>query len=156
MMTIMDPATAASRGKARQVATMPWLLRRVSQRYRSATANRLAAAGFTDLPQRGYWAITALAGGARDASQLVSRMGVSKQAVSKVVDVVVASGFVDRQTDAVDRRRTVLQLTAKGRKAVAVIEQAVRATEREFATELGAGPLQDLRQMLTHLAGTGT
>jgi DNA-binding MarR family transcriptional regulator len=135
---------------------MPWLLRRVSQRYRSATANTLAAAGFADLPQRGYWAITALAGGAGDASQLVSHMGVTKQAVSKVVDVLVASGFVDRQTDTVDRRRTALQLTDKGRKAVAVIEQAVQATEQEFATELGAASLEDLTQMLVQLVGKDT
>ena len=131
---------------------MPWLLRRVNQRYRRATASRLAAAGFGDLPQRGYWALTALAGGAGDASQLVSQMGVSKQAISKLVDILVASGFVDRETDRVDRRRTALHLTAKGRKAVAVIEQAVKVTEQEFATELGAASFEDLAQMLAQLA----
>lgn len=134
---------------------MPWLLRRINQRYRSATASRLAAAGFGDLPQRGYWALTAIGAGAGDASQLVSQMGVSKQAISKLVDVLVASGFVDRETDPIDRRRTALHLTAKGRKAVAVIEQAVKVTEQEFATELGAASFEDLARMLARLADNG-
>ena len=134
---------------------MPWLLRRVNQHYRRATASRLAAAGFGDLPQRGYWALTALAGGAGDASQLVSRMGVSKQAISKLVDILVASGFVDREVDRDDRRRTALHLTAKGRKVVAVIEQAVRVTEQEFAKELGAASFEDLVRMLAQLANGG-
>ena len=135
---------------------MPWLLRRVNQRYRDATAARMGAAGFGDLPQRGYWALTALAGGAGDAGQLVSQMGVTKQAVSKLVDILVASGYIDRATDPVDRRRTALHLTAKGAKAVAVIGQALRATEQEFATELGAASLEKLTQMLASLAGKGS
>ena len=135
---------------------MPWLLRQVSQRYRSAAASGLAAAGFGDLPQRGYWALTALAGGAGDASELVSQMGVTKQTISKLVDVLVTSGFVDREIDSVDRRRTALHLTAKGRKAVAAIEQAVRITEEAFASELGAASFEDLTRKLARLAGKGT
>ena len=79
-------------------------------------------------------------------------MGVTKQAISKLVDIVVASGFVDRDTDPADRRRTVLRLTAKGRKAVAVIEQAVQATEAEFAAELGVASVEELTRMLGQLA----
>jgi DNA-binding MarR family transcriptional regulator len=133
---------------------MPWLLRRVSQRYRNATTAALAVAGFADLSQRGYWALTALAGGASDASQLVDLLGVTKQAVSKVINVVVMSGFVDRETDPLDRRRTLLQLTSKGAKAVAVIEEAVQATEQELANELGPAALEDLTRMLAQLVGT--
>ena len=154
-MTIMSRVLTASRKESQPVDPMPWLLRRVSQRYRSAVATRLDAARFGDLPQRGYWALTALAGGAGDASQLVSQMGVTKQAISKVVDILVASGFVDRETDRVDRRRTALHLTAKGRKAVAVIEQAVQVTEREFAKELGVASFEDLTRMLAKLADNG-
>ena len=151
----MSTALNANQRLARQADPMPWLLRRVNQRYRNAISNRLAAAGFADLPQRGYWALTALAGDTGDASQLVSQMGVTKQAVSKLVDILVASGFVDRETDSIDRRRTALHLTAKGRKAVAVIEQAVKVTEQEFATELGAASFEDLAQMLAQLANNG-
>jgi DNA-binding MarR family transcriptional regulator len=131
---------------------MPWLLRWVSQRYRNAITAQLVAAGFEDLPQRGYWALTALAGSTEDASQLVGEMGVTKQAISKLVDMLVASGFIDRDTNPADRRRTVLRLTAKGRKAVAVVEEGVHVTEQEFAAELGAASVEELTRMLGQLA----
>jgi DNA-binding MarR family transcriptional regulator len=134
----------------------PWFLRRVNQRYRDAITTRLLAAGYEDLPLRGYWALIALAGGADDASQLVKEMGVTKQAISKLIDIVVASGFVDRDTHPADRRRTVLRLTAKGRKAVAVIGRAVKATEQEFAAELGPASFDELSRMLEQLASTVT
>jgi DNA-binding MarR family transcriptional regulator len=82
----------------------------------------------------------------------VGEMGVTKQAISKLVDILVASGFIDRATNPADRRRTQLRLTSKGRKAVAVIERAVRATEQEFAAELGADPVEELTRMLGQLA----
>jgi DNA-binding MarR family transcriptional regulator len=148
----MRAAVNTRKGKDRPASTMPWLLRRVNQRYRNAISAQLIAAGFEDLPPRGYWALTALAGGTEDASQLVGEMGVTKQAISKVVDILVSSGFIDRETNPADRRRTVLRLTAKGRQAIAVIEQGVHATEQEFAAELGATSVEQLTRMLGQLA----
>jgi DNA-binding MarR family transcriptional regulator len=80
-------------------------------------------------------------------------MGVTKQAVSKVVDILVASDYVDRRTDPMDRRRTPLTLTAKGRKAVAVIERAVRATEQAFVAEVGTASFNRFIRTLADLAG---
>ncbi len=140
------------KGKPQPRSPVPWLLRRLNQRYRDATATALAEVGFEELPQRGYWALMALAAGANDAGQLVSEMGVTKQAVSKVVDILVASDFVDRRTNRVDRRRTELTLTAKGRKAVAVIERAVRATEQVFVAENDAATFDEFTRTLARLA----
>jgi DNA-binding MarR family transcriptional regulator len=125
----------------------------MNQQYRDATATELVEAGFGDIPQRGYWTLMALAAGAGDAGEVVSQMGVTKQAVSKVVDILVASGYLDRRTDPTDRRRTPLALTAKGRKAVAVIEQAVHATEQAFVAEVGTASFDRFTRTLADLAG---
>lgn len=144
---------ATGRRSQRQPATpMPWLLRRVNQRYREAVTARLAEAGLGDLPRPGYWALAALAAGGGDASQLVDEMGASKQAVSKLVDALVGAGFVDRRANVADRRRTDLLLTEKGRKAVGVIAEAVRTTEEHFAAVLGTESLSELALMLEQLA----
>ncbi|MDA8355641.1 MAG: MarR family winged helix-turn-helix transcriptional regulator [Actinomycetota bacterium] len=134
---------------------LPWLLRRVNQRYRAVVRDRLAEQGLGALPQPGSWALTALARGAHDAAQLVAEMGVSKQAVSKLVDVLVDGGFVDRKVNKGDRRRTELVLSAQGKRAARVIEDAIRATEQSFATELGAAPFGDLVALLNKLATPG-
>ncbi len=133
-------------------ALLPWLLRRANQRYRAAIRDRLATSGFEELPQPGYWALMVLERGGTDAGQLIREMGVSKQAVSKLVDVLVTAGFVDRKSNEADRRRTDLLLSAKGRRAAKVIGEAVRATEDTFVTELGAERFADLIQMMAQLA----
>ncbi len=133
-------------------APLPWLLRRTNQRYRAAIRDRLARGGFEALPQPAYWALMVLAQGATDASQLIAEMGVSKQAVSKVIDVLVSGGFADRKPNDADRRRTDLLLSAKGRRAAETIVEAARATEATFVTELGAERFADLVHMLARLA----
>ena len=128
------------------------MLRRVNQRYRAASRARLVESGLGDLPQPGYWALMVLSRGSTEASRLIEEMGVSKQAVSKLVDILVAAGFVERRVNDADRRRTDLLLTARGRKAVGVIEDAARSIEDAFVAELGTKPFADLVRMLSQLA----
>jgi DNA-binding MarR family transcriptional regulator len=152
-MTSNGAKSSGSRPEPRAApAPLPWLLRQTNQRYRAAIKERLAERGFEELPQPGYWALMILAWDSTDASQLIAEMGVSKQAVSKLVDALVNSGFVDRRPNDADRRRTDLLLTAKGRRAAKVIADAARATEENFVTKLGAERFADLVQMLAELA----
>jgi DNA-binding MarR family transcriptional regulator len=130
---------------------LPWLLRRANQRYRAAIRERMAERGFEGLPQPGFWALMILARGGTDASQLIKEMGVSKQAVSKLVEDLVMGGFVDRSPNATDRRRTDLRLSAKGRRAAEVIGDAVQATEAAFVSELGSEQFAELVQILMQL-----
>ncbi len=131
---------------------VPWLLRRINQRYRSETAHRLAAAGLGDLPQPGIWVLMAIERGVSEPNQLVRRMGVSKQAVSKLVENLAGAGFVRRTPNRADRRKTALTLTAKGRRAVLVIAAAVHATEQAMDAKLGTDRFAQLTDMLGQLA----
>lgn len=141
------------REQDRALVPLPWLLRRTSQRYRAAIRDRLAESGLAELPQPGNWALMVLARGATDASQLVAEMGVSKQAVSKLIDTLVDGGFVDRKPNETDRRRTDLVLSTKGTRAARVIADAAQTTQETFVTELGAERFAALVEMLAQLAG---
>lgn len=124
----------------------------MNQRYRSTIGRLLAESGFQELPQPGYWALMLLDRGAIDAGQLMAGMGVSKQAVSKLIDILVTSGFVTRRPNRADRRRTELLLSAKGRKAAHLIEDAARATEEAFIAQLGADQFANVVQALALMA----
>jgi len=130
---------------------LPWLLRRTSQRFRTAISDCLSERGFDELPQPGYWALMILSRGGSDAGQLITEMGVSKQAVSRLVDALVTLSFVDRKPNAIDRRRSDLRLSAKGRQAADLIGEAVQTMDETLASELGPERLDDLVQMLTQL-----
>ncbi len=123
-------------GTGRRAA--PWSLRRVQQRYGSVVATRLRDTGLVGLPRLGYWLLMALATGARDGSELAGATGVTKQAVSKVIDTLVTEEFVARKPNLEDRRRTDLVLTDKGARTVEVVRSAIREADRTFVEEVGA------------------
>lgn len=153
MTKVTPSSTARPAGRlSGQDRPLPWLLRGVNQRYLATMRATLGEAGMADLPQPGYWALSALARGAGDAGDLVRAMGVTKQAVSKLLDTLVAAGFVERRPNARDRRKTDLVLAERGRHAVALIESAVAATEARFEDEVGPAALGRLRALLDTLA----
>lgn len=115
----------------------PWLLRGVTRRYGAIVASRLQEAGLRGLPRPGYWVLMALSAGVSDATGLVAAVAVTKQAVSKTLDALVAEGFVARRTNGTDRRRTDLVLTDKGTRTVRVIRDALATAEGTFVTEVG-------------------
>lgn len=150
-MTNQASSSVVGRESLIGAVPLPLLLRRTNQRYRTAIRDCLAERGFGELPQPGFWALMILSRGGTDARQLIAEMGVSKQAVSRLVDALVTLGFVDRKPNSSDRRRTDLRLSAKGRRAAVVIGEAVRTTEEILVSELGAKRYEDLVQILTQL-----
>jgi DNA-binding MarR family transcriptional regulator len=123
------------------------------RRYAAPVAEALDGAGFGDLPQRGVWAVSALAQSKPGLSgrDLVTRMGISKQAVSQLVEGLVTLGYVVRRPAPDDRRRTLLQLTTRGRDAVRVIDQTVARMEAGMAETLGGERLHELHRALKEL-----
>jgi DNA-binding MarR family transcriptional regulator len=139
--------------RAHDPRALSWLLRRAVRRYAAPVAEALAGAGFADLPQRGVWAVSALAQSKPGLSgrDLVTRMGISKQAVSQLVEGLVSLGYVVRRPAPDDRRRTLLQLTARGRGAARVIDETVARIEDGMAETLGGERLLQLQRALVEL-----
>ena len=67
-----------------------------------------------------------------DVSGVAAHIGLMLPAASKLIQVLLTRGYVERSADPADRRRAVLRPTAKGRK---VMEAARRAT-RQYLAEL--------------------
>jgi DNA-binding MarR family transcriptional regulator len=130
---------------------LPWLLRRTTRLFNAPLRAALSAAGFSDLSQRAMWAVHALAERAQSATELVDVLQVTKQAVSPLVEELVVAGYVGRDADPSDRRRTLLRLTPRGADAAAVIDATCAALEEEFVGVVGAGEMTRLRQTLGQL-----
>jgi DNA-binding MarR family transcriptional regulator len=128
---------------------LAWLLRRALAAHRAAIARSLRAGGHERLPPL---AIAVRGGAAPSAGELVLELGVTKQAVSQMVELLVTSGYVDRMPDSQDRRRVTLALTDRGRGAAAAIASACASVEERALAALGPAALQQARGALRAFA----
>ncbi|MDI9333179.1 MAG: MarR family winged helix-turn-helix transcriptional regulator [Cytophagales bacterium] len=74
--------------------------------------------------------------GAR-ASSLAISAGISKQAMSDVLDQCEAWGLIDRRVDSLDARAKWISYTPTGRLWLTAFMDAVRKAELEFRSEVG-------------------
>ena len=108
----------------------------------------LAARGWTDVREAVGFVLLALRGGPIPLRELVSTLGTSKQAVSKLVDAMVGVGLVERVADRRDARAKDLQLTGRGRALLADVEEIYGELEAGWARTLGPAGVDGLRRDL--------
>ena len=82
---------------------------------------------------------------------LAERLGVTKQAIGKVVGELEAKGYVRREADLADRRAAVIGFTAEGWRFLQDAHEVKQEIEAEYGAVLGAQGMQELRQLLTQL-----
>ncbi|HET7761931.1 MAG TPA: MarR family transcriptional regulator [Phycicoccus sp.] len=109
---------------------------------------RLAVAGFDDLrPIHGY-VLNAADGVGVTASALATVLGITKQAVAKVVQELVALDYVERQVAPGDARRRPITLTPRGHAALEASARIQREIEQEWASAVGERRLATTRAAL--------
>jgi DNA-binding MarR family transcriptional regulator len=106
-----------------------------------------------ELPRRGWpdvrpafgFVLLALRDSPASLRDLPGMLGTSKQAVSKLVEAMVAAGYVERDADPDDARAKRVQLSDRGRQLLAAVEVVYAELERNWAAALGEERLQALR-----------
>src|SRR5262249_13416496 len=79
---------------------------------------------------------------------LAKRAGVTRQAAGQLLREIEKCGYVQRTEAADDARATVVRFTAKGRRLLANVFELVEEIEADFASHLGPGEFDRLRDML--------
>jgi DNA-binding MarR family transcriptional regulator len=80
--------------------------------------------------------------------RLAELLGVSRQAASKLADEMVRRGYLLRSVDATDRRRSLLRLSAKGRRVRKRAAAESNAIEAELRADAGDRAVDGLRRAL--------
>lgn len=119
-----------------------------------ALHDRLRAQGWTDVrPAFGYVLLAA-----RDkpvtSSELAALMGTSKQATSKLIDLMESCGYLRRNVDTDDARQRPVTLTKLGHELLSTVESNYDELEREWADNIGQRNLDRLRRDLTKILTT--
>src|SRR5580658_9749291 len=89
----------------------PTLMRSARGAYARSIRAQLHAAGLDDLPRNGAFILAGIDPSGGPRPDLPAVLGVTKQAVSQVVDTLVNRGYLERHPDPDDRRRVDLRLT---------------------------------------------
>lgn len=114
--------------------------------------DRLGAAversGVSDMRPSFGFVLRALAERERSPSELAVLLGVSKQRVTKVVDEMEERGFVQRSPDRTDRRRMLIELTAKSQRVRKAALAESHLIEQELRAEVGDTAADAMRRCL--------
>jgi DNA-binding MarR family transcriptional regulator len=130
---------------------IPALLRAARGTYAQSIKAHLATAGFDDLPRNGPYVLGGLANHGGSAAQVIDGLGVTKQAASQLIDILVLRGYVEREINPDDHRRMTITVTERGRAAAVAVRAGVDAVDAELRQRISAVELAGLRAGLTAL-----
>ncbi|MES5939316.1 MULTISPECIES: MarR family transcriptional regulator [unclassified Bacillus cereus group] len=111
--------------------------------------NRLSELGFGDIrPIHGFMFKYITPNGATGI-ELADYLGITKQAVSKMVDYLEKSGYVTRKAHPTDKRGKIIVLTERGWLVVRAKEKILAEIEQRWIEKIGAKRMQMLKEDLT-------
>lgn len=112
---------------------------------------RLSELGYGDIrPAHGFMFKFITSDGATGI-ELAEYLGITKQAVSKMVDYLEKSGYVMRQTHPTDKRGKIIVLTEQGSLVVKAKEEILTEIEQRWIESIGAERMRMLNEDLTKL-----
>jgi DNA-binding MarR family transcriptional regulator len=115
----------------------------------------LATRGYDDLARSDGYVFRALAESPLTTSALASRLGVTKQGAAQIVDDMTRRGYLTSRPHPDDARARLLELSERGRGALAAARAFHRRLERTLAREHGAEAVAGMRLLLTEMAEPG-
>jgi DNA-binding MarR family transcriptional regulator len=129
----------------------PTLMRSARGVYAQAIRAQLRLIGVDDLPANGAFILAGIDASGRPRQDLPAELGVTKQAVSQVIEILVNRGYLTRSTDPGDRRRVVLELTDVGQEVVDAVLSGIEAVDRRLAERVSSGQVDAMRAALIAL-----
>jgi len=148
----MKPIPPGSRAPLDLERFLPFRLSVLANRLTRAVARVYMHRFHLSAPE---WRTIAVLGlyGAMSANSVVERTAMDKVRVSRAVARLLTAGRITRRTDVEDRRRAILDLTAKGRTDYEQIVPMVLAVESELLSEVSAEERAALDRILRKLEG---
>jgi DNA-binding MarR family transcriptional regulator len=129
----------------------PTLMRSARGAYARSIRAQLHAIGLDDLPRNGAFILAGIDATGGPRGDLPSDLGVTKQAVSQVIDTLVNRGYLTRRPDPDDRRRITLELTERGQQAVDAIMRGVEAVDVQLRERVSPEQIEAMRSVLASL-----
>ncbi|MEW2163090.1 MarR family winged helix-turn-helix transcriptional regulator [Streptomyces sp. NPDC007084] len=115
----------------------------------------VVARGFEGVRPAHGFAFARLSPDGATVTDLAGHLGVTKQAVSQLVEELVGKGYVERRPHPDDARARLIVLTDRGRACTRAAEEAAAEVVRGWGELLGAGDMRALYTGLLRIAPYG-
>lgn len=124
--------------------------------FKDALNAELAAAGFDDIGSSFGYVFRLLSDAPCSLSELAVQLRMTSPGALKVVDDMVAKGYVSRNADEGDRRVKRLELTNRGRAALNRARLFHKTYEESLAQQVGPSQLAATRKLLEVMTATAS
>lgn len=119
--------------------------------YTAAVQRAQAGVGCGDIPASAEIILNAMEWSGASLEAVVRFLGITKQAVSQIVETLVARGYLERARDPEDRRRVRLSLTERGHLAGRAGRAGIARVDRELLARVGPRSIASTRATLIAL-----
>lgn len=113
--------------------------------------DRLSELGFGDIKPAHGFILKCISLDGATGIELAEYLGITKQAVSKMVDYLENSGYVMRQTHRTNKRGKIIVLTKRGSLVVKAKEEILAEIEQRWSENIGAERMKMIREDLTKI-----
>ncbi|HEY3726880.1 MAG TPA: MarR family transcriptional regulator [Solirubrobacteraceae bacterium] len=127
------------------------LLRNAHTTIDLAVRAELAQHGFADITPSQFALLRNLGEDGSRPSELAARAGVTRQAITKIVDELERLDLVRRAPDPDDGRGVIVRYTDRGLAGLEMARELALELEREYATRVGGDRWAQLRATLETL-----
>src|SRR5690348_5743316 len=139
-----DPRSPAARRFARLVADVYELAGEL-ERCGEALARSVGQSGAR------WKVLSAASGGGQTVAQLGRRLGLARQSVQRVADVLEEDGLLRYEANPDHQRSPRVALTAQGEEALESLSAAAAKWEDPLAAQLGRGELEETQNFIREL-----
>jgi DNA-binding MarR family transcriptional regulator len=112
---------------------------------------RLSELGFENIRTVHGFIFKYIATNGATGIELAEHLGITKQAVSKIVDGLEKSGYVVRLAHPTDKRGKIIVLTERGRLVMNIKDEIMTEIEQRWMEKIGAERMHMLKEDLTSL-----
>jgi DNA-binding MarR family transcriptional regulator len=131
--------------------TLISLFRRTAQLMVAELVERLAAAGYPDLPPSTHPVFENLDREGTRLTELAARTDMTHQSMGELIDTLEQRGYVERRQDPADGRARLVCLTSKGAQMVRIALREIAGIEAAWAQVWQTAGLRgDLQTALEH------
>jgi DNA-binding MarR family transcriptional regulator len=116
--------------------------------YRKAMAAALTAEDYGPIMPAATWLLLAMDREPGTVGDLGRRLGLTKQAVSRLADRLVILGYCDRQRSETNRRQVLLQVTGEGARAAGALRRGISQADAQLLAGLGRAGREAFRETL--------